>query len=258
MRFGLIADIHGNLHALEAAIRALRGAGVDGYVCAGDLVGYGAFPNECAAVVDGLNAHTVAGNHDLIALGQLSDARCIPLARSSLCWTREALRDDTRRYLAALPLRLEIAGTVVLSHGSLDDPQEYVTRQSQAAQQLGELRSRFAGFRYLVLGHTHRQRAHTSDRELRLPEAALALGLNDLSLINPGSVGQSRDSVALARFGVLDLEARSVTFMSAPYDVAACRAALQRAGRPAGSCHLAPSLFSVVKGRVRRALQYVT
>jgi predicted phosphodiesterase len=75
MRYGVLADIHGNLPALRAAVARLQAEGVDRFLCAGDLVGYGPFPNECVELVAGLDAITIHGNHDLIALGHISDAR---------------------------------------------------------------------------------------------------------------------------------------------------------------------------------------
>jgi putative phosphoesterase len=252
MRLGLISDIHANLHALDAAIAALRREGVDRFVCAGDLVGYGPFPNECVERVASLDAVTVAGNHDLIALGRLSDDRCIPLARNSLRWTRDALRDDARRYLAALPLRIQIGSETVMAHGSLDDPQEYVSQPSQAVAQLEQLSAEFPGARLLILGHTHRPRAHTANGMLLDLRTPTSLAEGSLALINPGSVGQARERAALARFALLDLEIGQATFMSAAYDTAACRTALRRLGLPAGSCHLAPSLMASGVGRARQ------
>ena len=60
MRYGLISDIHANLHALDTALAALRREGVDGFLCMGDLVGYGPFPNECVERVAELGARCVA------------------------------------------------------------------------------------------------------------------------------------------------------------------------------------------------------
>src|SRR3954451_22574338 len=91
MRFAVIADVHANRHALDAALAFLADQDVEVYLCAGDLVGYGPFPNECVRRVRDLPGVCVAGNHDLIALGRLSDERCVPLARASLRWTRAAL-----------------------------------------------------------------------------------------------------------------------------------------------------------------------
>ena len=129
VRYGVISDIHGNLPALEAVLDALARIGVDAYACAGDLVGYGPQPNECVQIVRALGVVSVAGNHDLIALGELSEDRCERLARDSLRWTRGQLEEPTRAYLAGLPRRVELPGGVVVAHGSLDDPQEYVLQR---------------------------------------------------------------------------------------------------------------------------------
>ena len=240
MRFGLVSDIHANLHALEAVLLALRKEGVDGYLCAGDLVGYGPFPNECVERIVELGAVCVAGNHDLIALGELSDQRCIPLAQRSLRWTQGVLRDDTVRCLRSLPRRVTIGTELVMAHGSLDDPQEYVTRPPHAQQQLRQLGTAFPAARCLILGHTHKQLHHTDNSE-RL-------------LVNAGSVGQSRDQAPLARFGILDLERDEVRLLSVPYDAAACRDALRSRGLPPGSCHLLPSRAGRLKRLVGQAL----
>src|SRR3954452_19829584 len=103
MRFGLIADVHANLPALEAALEALERERVDAYICAGDLVGYGPHPNETVARVRWLDPICVAGNHDLMALGRLPTGRADALARQTLAWTREELDGDARAYLEALP-----------------------------------------------------------------------------------------------------------------------------------------------------------
>jgi predicted phosphodiesterase len=68
MRYGLLADIHSNLPALESVLEELAHRGVDGYLCLGDVVGYGAFPNECCELLRSLNALVVRGNHDEAAV----------------------------------------------------------------------------------------------------------------------------------------------------------------------------------------------
>ena len=242
VRYGVISDIHGNLPALEAALAALRRSGVDAYACAGDLVGYGPQPNECVEAVRELGAATVAGNHDLIALGELSEDRCERLARDSLRWTREALDDASRSYLAGLPRRVELAGGVVIAHGSLDDPQEYILRVDQAAAQLGRLADAHPSARLLVVGHTHR--AFASDGTSPTPRIGghrrVALSPAERWLLNPGAVGQSREPRVRARFMVLDLEQGEATFHAVGYDVRRARALLRQLGLPARSIHLPP------------------
>lgn len=241
MRYGVIADVHGNLDALRAVLRATEREGVDGYLVAGDLVGYGPYPNECVAAVAELNASCVAGNHDLIALGILSDGRCIELARHSLSWTRQVLGADERAFLAALPRVITASGGVRVAHGSLDDPQEYTTTDRQALAQLERVEDR-DGARVLVLGHTHRPLAFGRRSGRLRTRGATALPPGDAVLLNPGAVGQSRELRVRARFAVLDLDARQARFFAIPYDVDACRSALRRVGLSPRSCHLRPSL----------------
>jgi predicted phosphodiesterase len=253
VRYGVISDVHANLPALEAVLEALAGIGVDAYVCAGDLVGYGPQPNECVDAVQRLRVACVAGNHDLIARGALPEDRCERLARASLRWTRAALDAATREYLAALPRRLELPGGIVVAHGSLDDPQEYVLRPEQAAVQLRRLAALKPAARVVVLGHTHR--AFASDgRAARRRRAPRRVALDGAGpwLLNPGAVGQSREARIRARFMVLDLEAREATFHAVRYDVRRSRALLRRHGQPARSVHLPPwRLKAVLRPAIR-------
>jgi predicted phosphodiesterase len=257
MRYGVIADVHANLHALNAALELLSAQRVDGYLCAGDLVGYGPFPNECVRRVRDLDGACVAGNHDLIVLGRLSDERCIPLARASLRWTDAALDDAARAFLAGLPLRATTPDTA-LAHGSLVDPQAYVLTEAEARDCLHDL-DRFApGAGIVVLGHTHRPMA-VGLKSGRLPRhrgGAVRLPPGEAVVLNPGAVGQSRDSDPRARVMVLDTGARLATFYAVAYDVEACRRALTDRGLPPGSCHLVRSrrreALEVLRRRLRR------
>src|SRR6266545_3183101 len=83
MRYGVLSDVHGNAFALRAAVDRLTRVGVDGWLCAGDLVGYGPQPNECVALLAELGAIGVAGNHELLVLGRLPLDRAGRLARDT-------------------------------------------------------------------------------------------------------------------------------------------------------------------------------
>jgi diadenosine tetraphosphatase ApaH/serine/threonine PP2A family protein phosphatase len=254
LRYGVLADVHGNMYALEAALRELEHWSVDAHLVAGDLVGYGPHPNECVRTVAMLASFCVAGNHDLIALGRLSEERCIPLARESLAWTRAQLTDDATAFLASLPLRAEAPGGVVLAHGSLDDPQEYTRLPSQALAQLDQLQSDRPNSRFLVIGHTHRAWVFSRAGGSLSTKSSVSIDSGDAVLINPGAVGQSRELRVRARCCVLDLDALTATFIAVPYDYAACRRALRRAGLSPRSCHLLPSPWRAA-GRFPRALR---
>jgi predicted phosphodiesterase len=255
MRYGLLADIHGNLAALEAVLQRLADASLDRYIVAGDIVGYGPNPNECIEVISSLDPICVAGNHDLMAIGMLSDARCIPLAKVAMRWTRSVLSADARAYLEALPARAEAPGGVVVAHGSLDDPEEYITNVDEAVDQLACVGRDYMGARILLLGHTHRPLVVGSEskREQQRHER-LALSTEERYVVNPGGVGQARGFRCRARFGVLDLESNTLELGAIRYDVATNRRDLRDAGLSPRSYHLRPSAIAAAR-RVLRSIR---
>ena len=260
MRIGIIGDVHANLPALRAALGRLRAEGVDAWVCAGDVVGYGPHPDECVEEIAALGAATVAGNHELMLLEAIPETRAGRLARENIAWTRRVVRDDTRAWLAALPRTAALPG-VAIAHGSPHDPEEYVRSEDRAAALLGEL----AGERVLVLGHTHRPWLYGDATAFpaagRVPgEAELALPAGGPALVNPGAVGQSRERerVPLARFALLDLDRGRVRYFAEPYDAAATRAALRARGLSPDSAHVNPARLPTATRRARRLLRMVT
>jgi predicted phosphodiesterase len=255
VRYGILADIHGNLDALDTVVAALSRRGAERWIVAGDLVGYGAFPNECIERVVELGALCVAGNHDLIALGLLSDERISAPARASLRWTSERLSESSRSFLRSLPPTAVVDGSLVVTHGSLNRVSEYVTRPRQAAEQMGIVRREHPGARVLVVGHTHRPWAWSHGRGgarlVRLPQR---VPLDEPLLLNPGAVGQSRELLPRARGAVLDLDHSRADFVAVRYDVSRYRAALRAVGLPPEGCQYVPSRTRVVLRNVRRLI----
>jgi predicted phosphodiesterase len=236
MRYGVLADIHANLPALNAAVDELRRLGAERWIVAGDVVGYGPHPNECVDAVASLDAAVVAGNHDLIVLGRLPDTRCIELARASLRWTRGVLSADARAFLETLPATVVADGGVLVAHGSITDPQQYVTTEAQALAQLEQRRDA----RIVILGHTHRPLAVAAPTGRLRAAGAVQLPRGRPVLLNPGAVGQARELRARARAMLLDLDAERATFVRLPYDIRRSRTALRAAGLSARGCHLRP------------------
>jgi len=229
VRLGLLADVHANLPALDAALAALGDA--DRIVCAGDLVGYGPHPNEVVALLAERGISCIAGNHDLVALGEADLERCDELAATTLRWTRDALSPDTRAFLAALPGELDL-GDLLVVHGAPGDPWHYVRERDDAIAQL----ARRPRPRVIVAGHTHRR---------------LEVATGARRWINPGSVGQSRERRLVARVALLDTDTGATDFRALTYDADATRAALERAGLPAEAIHRRPPLRAVVLRRRR-------
>ena len=245
MKLGVLADVHANLPALEAALEAVAGA--DALVCSGDLVGYGAQPNECVALLREAGARAVMGNHDLMAIGDDDHGVTDALVLTTMQYTRRALDATTRDYLAALPGQLDVADDVVLAHGAPGDPWHYVREPGDAAAQLARIRP---SARVLLVGHTHRPLA-VDDGARRAEPGEVELNTARW-LLNPGAVGQSREAQLNARALTLDLDEDTATVHALPYDVERARAALRAAGLPQEALQRHSPAWRRVLRRARR------
>lgn len=237
MRYGVLSDVHANLPALRATLDELSRRGVDQLLVAGDLVGYGAQPNECVALLAERGARCVLGNHDLFVLDRLPPTRFPELARRSARLHREWLSADVRSFLESLPTALTV-GAVHMTHGSLDSPEEYVVSEPRALALLARLADVAPGADTLVLGHTHQQwLVETSGGTV--PRRGTVVHATTPRLVNPGSVGQSRqrERRPRARCVVLDGGTGVVEFLAVDYDVAATRQALRDHGLPDRCMH---------------------
>ena len=220
MRVAVISDIHGNLHALEAALAAIEAERPDAVWCLGDLVGYGPRPNECCARVAEVADVCLIGNHDLGVLEQISLDEFSHEAAASARWTQEVLDDKARAYLTGLTPAAEIpeAGAE-LYHASPRDPVwEYVLDASAMAAALADTVQAV-----VMVGHSHVPL--TATVEERQLTAAHAPGGTEFDysdrrvLLNPGSVGQPRDGDPHAAFVLLDLSEQLASFRRVEYDV---------------------------------------
>jgi predicted phosphodiesterase len=233
MKYAVLSDVHANLEALDAVLAAARAAGVDRVVCLGDLTGYHADPNACIDRLREEGVLCVAGNHDRVATGAEDAVHFTGTARRAILWTRGQLTRERRRFLAGLPLTSVVDGQILLFHAALHpvvNTSVYLTTRERVARTFEVfLRS---GLRLAFFGHTHHPLAYARrDGALRVHTAPdLPLDPGAYYLVNPGSVGQSRDADPRASFLLADTERRSVRFCRVEYDRAACMAKAARAG----------------------------
>jgi predicted phosphodiesterase len=227
-RYGVVADIHGNREALEAALAALEAYGASRIVCLGDLVGYNADPDECVTLVRRRCAAAIAGNHELIGLGRLDFGRCSNNAEYALRRTRRTLGREAAEWLASLPPRRALDRDVTLVHGGVRDVQQYMKTPQHIEQNAEYLRADFPGARLCLYGHSHEQKVHEIEgKEAReIPATGKVLMNRELLyFINPGSVDASRKRAhKLAECAVLDTLDWSVEFLRVRYDSAASEA----------------------------------
>ncbi len=221
MRYGLLGDIHGNLEGLQAVVAALDSERVDSFLCLGDVVGYGADPNACCALVRELDAVCLFGNHDQAALGMVDLTWFNVYARDAAEWTQHQLAPEHKEWLAALPPARIINGFVVV-HSSLPNPWKwiYVSTPSLAAETMAACEHSL-----VFLGHTHVAEAYRKVggavvRRRPLTDGGhIDLNTGDRWVINPGSCGQPRDRNPLAAYAVYDEEAGTVEVRRVAYDI---------------------------------------
>lgn len=230
MRYGIIADIHGNFEALKATLEALSKEKIDKYFCLGDIVGYGANPKECIASIRELNPETVAGNHDWASVDLFNIDYFTPVARESILWTQNQLTSKDRQFLKALKL-IHQEDDITLVHGTLERAGEfeYLLDLSLAGKSFSVLKTKLC-----FVGHTHRPLIFIQDGEsYRVsPQQKLALKPKERYIINPGSVGQPRDGNPQSAYLVYDSQRHELEIKSTSYDIAKAQKKIIDAGLP--------------------------
>jgi predicted phosphodiesterase len=220
--YGVIGDIHGNLEALLAVLACLDRREVDGLICLGDIVGYNADSDECAALMRNRQALAIAGNHDLISTGRLGFERCANKVIYSLKRTRRQLTPETAAYLASLPEHRIIDDRILLVHAGIRDVQQYVATPGHVLQNAGHLRMDFPGLNICLFGHVHTQKVYELDgnnvREVTLA-GPVQLRRDRMYFVNPGSVDAARKREdKLAEFALLDSGTLKLEFQRIAYD----------------------------------------
>jgi putative phosphoesterase len=188
MRLAILSDIHANLHALEAVWQDLEQQHPEAVYCLGDLVGYGAYPNEVVAFIRERQVPTIMGNYDEGVGFDLPDCGCVyrdpELARLgdlSLLWSREHTSGENKQYLQGLPLQIRLPDgrpTLLLVHGSPRKMNEYLYEDRPRAT--FERIAAVAAADVLLFGHTHLPYQKKVDKVL---------------FVNTGSVGSQRMAI---------------------------------------------------------------
>ena len=232
LRIALISDVHGNLPAFRAVLEDVAEAGADQTWCLGDLVGYGAQPDECVALAREACDVCLVGNHDLVVLKKLDISTFSFNAALAAQWTQETIGSEAPDFMGAL----EPANTeheLGLFHASPRDPVwEYVLSTLQADACIDAMDARVG-----AIGHSHVALFFTrsGDGTLRGEQAPAGTEL-DISegrwLINPGGVGQPRDGDPRAAWLLLDSGSWTAEWRRVEYPIAEAAQAIERAGLP--------------------------
>ena len=240
MRILILSDIHANLEALDACLDAAPE--YDVVFNLGDIVGYGASPNEVTERSRQLGKIFVRGNHDKACTGLESIESFNPVAALAAMWTNKHLTAQNMDLLKALPKGpISPLEGLQCVHGSARDEDEYVVVAREAYPLLEEAKTRLTFF-----GHTHIQCGFAIDQREELFHILVPrykskknrewekihLKKTAKYLMNPGSVGQPRDNDPRAAFAFYDTNEDSVTFHRVPYDLATAQKKIRAAGLP--------------------------
>ncbi|TCJ18858.1 metallophosphoesterase [Rubrobacter taiwanensis] len=227
--YAVISDIHGNLEALEAVLGDMPGD-LERIYCLGDVIGYGASPNECCDLIREREILTISGNHDLAIADESSDISWFnPVAAAAVLWGREQLTEENRKFLLGLPRMMQSADALFV-HGSIRDPDEYIMDHTTAEENLALLKSEYPGVPLCFFGHTHVKSIAPRPPHPANGSGALDLSENGPYLINPGSVGQPRDGDTFASY--VTVEGLTVTYRFVQYDIERSQARIRAAGLP--------------------------
>ena len=249
MRALLLSDIHSNMEALEAVMAAAPAHDVVWNL--GDVVGYGANPNEVIEETRRLGNVFVRGNHDRVCSGLDGIEEFNPVAQRAARWTECVLTGEHRdwlQHMAVGPIAPD-GPYVRCVHGSPVDEDDYVltVRDAWPALQATDARITFFGHTHVQGGFAtngdewfrltpgyelHRSHQGGHGVQTEADEFELELREGGRYLLNPGSVGQPRDGDWRAAFALYDDARMLLTWYRVPYNLKEAQERIVQAGLP--------------------------
>jgi predicted phosphodiesterase len=236
VRYLILSDMHANWDAFEVVLRRARRKRFDAALVLGDLVGYGAAPNQVVEAVRRLapKLFVVRGNHDKVATGLDPGINFNQTALAAAQWTTDRLTGSNLRYVRELPEGpLDIAAGLAICHGSPLDEDTYVFSDVDAFEIFSSTSTPVTFF-----GHTHIPSLFSLEGRrlgvtaLRGASGRIVLDPHGRYLINPGSIGQPRDRDPRASYMTYDSNRGVVRWYRLPYPIPAAQRRILKAGLP--------------------------
>jgi predicted phosphodiesterase len=221
MRIGIFSDIHANYEALCSVLASYDEERIDKFMCAGDIVGYGASPSECMDLVRSLTEDVVVGNHDAAVAGRMDYSYYYAAARKVLDLHAVLLSEDNLNWLRRLPYHRHFPDLEIsLYHGSPINEEEF-NYVFTAEQAYGILPYYDGLSRVTCIGHSHLCRvfALTPDTVEEISHSRFLIDPNRKYIISVGSVGQPRDYDNRATYTVFDTDNNEFYFRRVEYDI---------------------------------------
>ncbi len=222
MKYLVFSDIHGNLEAFEALLKFIKRKKIDKYIFLGDIVGYGASPNETIQKLRQFRPlHTVRGNHDKAVSGFEQLEAFNPVAASAIQWTKRNITKRNLNYLSRLKKGpLIVDRNITICHGAPFDEDYYIFGDFDAAEAFYYIKTPICFY-----GHTHFPFVYWMKNRIidgmpilgKRKKIYLEKGVR--YLINPGSVGQPRDRNPNLSLAIYDSINKQISFYRLKYDI---------------------------------------
>ncbi|MGC8684313.1 MAG: metallophosphoesterase family protein [bacterium] len=235
MRIAVIADVHGNLEALETVVSDLKRSSPDVVISLGDVVGYGADPQACCDIVKDIAHKNIMGNHDAAVVDIVNTEYFNEEAKQGIEWTKNMLDQGAIAWLRESPFTLEYQG-LLLSHGSPVHPEEY-----DYVMSIYDVEKIFyvfdKSYKIFFVGHSHKR--FVVSRSLKDNSQPIVdysdtvkITQNRQYIISVGSVGQPRDFDNTTSYGILDMDKGIYSVKRLSYDINTASNKIIKAGLP--------------------------
>ena len=233
MKIALISDIHSNLEALQAVKEDIEKKGFDEIYCLGDIVGYGANPNECIEMVRTMCKACIMGNHDHACIGSTSIEMFNPYAKLAVKWTMEHMSEESTNFLKSLNFIYKLDHKTMLVHSSPFEPDKwnYILSEYDALIAFSCLNSE----QLVFIGHSHQPLLFFESQNQDIHYSiinSLTLDKQQRYIVNIGSVGQPRDLNPKSCYVGIDTEENTVEYYRIGYDIETAVKKIIDAGLP--------------------------
>jgi putative phosphoesterase len=202
MKVAFIADVHSNLEALEAVLKAIDKLKIKKIFCLGDVIGYASEPNKCLEIIKKRKIPCCIGNHELAVIDQNVLGFNV-YATEAIEWTISKITKENLDFIKSFPEKIKSVLddiNILMVHGSPLDPiNDYVFPDYPLERIVDAIDSEVVS-----MGHTH---------------VPFIKEVKGCSMINCGSVGQPRDHNPDACYVVFNIENKNARVFRVKYDV---------------------------------------
>ncbi len=232
MKYGIFSDVHSNYDAFLEVLKIYEKEKVKKFICAGDIIGYGAEPDRCIEKVKEIKALCVMGNHEY-AIKNFKTAELFnDTAYLAIKWHADNMSYLSKNFINNLDFNIT-EDIFSVFHGSAFEPEKfhYVLSTENYLENLN-----YFNTKVLIIGHTHMPDVFYFNENKknygRITGDKFFLEKDLKYIINAGSVGQPRDNDKRACFLIYDDETNIFYIKRVEYDIENSMKKILNAGLP--------------------------